>query len=133
MDWRLWLHGMLTTSPALTALIPAPSVFAAGSVDVNPDAKPFVIFRLQATAPSLRGDGKAVVANRIAEVWSYAEPGSYVGVDAYLSALRAVLDGPVAMPGAHTCQWLGDSQELADDEYNAAVRFGTYQLIGAGT
>lgn len=69
-------------------------------------------------------------SSQFAEVWVYDEPGSYDRIDTIIDLLHGELVGPVPEPGKVSCEWAGDSGELADDQMKAIVRNATFQLIG---
>lgn len=129
MNWRPWLFGILTSDTSLVAMIPAPVVFAGGSLVESPGGS-YVIYRLQSEDRQLSGSDAPVVSRRFAEVWVYDVPGQYDDIDAYLATLRNVLDAQVMPTGGIACRWLGDSNELFDEELKSSVRYGTYELLG---
>lgn len=127
MSWRTW------TYQKLVDVMGADAVFAGGSITVVPEIRPMVVYRLQNVDPLLRDNEQPVTTGTNLEVWVYDEPGSYDLIDVKIKAIREALVGQVALPGKTVCRWLGDSGELADDEWKAIVRNSAYQLIGEGS
>lgn len=129
MDWRTWAHDRLTVpGNPLLALVPSESIHASGSMVGAPKNKPFIIVRMGQITRSLPEDGYL----KSMTVWVHDEPGGYKRIDEALELIRAQLEGPVAEVGAISCDWTGDSTDLADDGYGTITRNSSYTLAGVG-
>lgn len=129
--WRQWLFAELTGTMALTAIVPAGRVMAAGALTGSPPDRPFVLYRIGSNLPRMMAADVPLVTDQEAQVWVYDEPGSFLKIEHYLEELRRELAGQVsAVEQAHVCVWQGTSGELADDELKCSVKYATLKLVG---
>ncbi len=128
MNWRAWIYDKLTADAAVLALVPAPRIQAAGSLEARENVKPFIVIRLGSEAPELNDGDAPHITAQDATVWVHDEPGSYKRIDTIIKAVRNVLVGQV--PTAVAAIWQGDSGELSDPEQGTIVRNSTYRLYG---
>lgn len=128
MNWRSWLWNKLTTDTGVVALLPAGSVFAAGSLEGREAVRPFAVIRLGSNAATFQDADEPYVVAQDAVIWIHDEPGSYKRIDAVLEVLRSVIAGQVNEAIAAT--WQGDSPELSDPDQGTIVRFSSYRLHG---
>lgn len=131
MNWRAWLYSTLAANGAVTALVPAQRIHAAGSLEAREEVKPFIVIRLGFNAAELNEADKPEVTAQDSAIWVHDEPGSYKRIDAVLIAVRAALVGQVQT--AIACSWQGDSGELSDPDQGTIVRNSTYRLLGRVT
>lgn len=130
MDWRSWTHGRLTDVAAvdLHALIPAANIFGAGSLEGSPAVKPFIMQRF---GPKVRRIPEGPYS-RTVSIWVHDVPGDYLRIESALGLIRPLLEGQVAEAGAISCEWAGDSGDLADDGYGTITRYTSFTLVGNG-
>ena len=128
MNWRAWLHTRITTDVGILALLPATSIFAAGSMEGREATRPFAVVRLGGNLSELNDADKPYAISQDAVVWVHDEPGSYKRIDAILELVRAALAGQVTE--AIAAIWQGDSPELSDPEQGTIVRYSSYRLYG---
>lgn len=131
MDWRTWVHSKLTTEPSATALlavVPLDGIKGAGSLTGSPKEKPFIIPRF---GPKLRRNPEGPYSVSVS-IWVHDEPGSYLRIEQAIGLIKPLLEGPVAMAGAVSCEWAGDSGDLADDGFGTIVRNTSFILVGNG-
>ena len=144
MNWRQWLYIKLVTDSALTALVPADSIMAAGSVIGAPKDRPFILIRVNDDTPEMRDDGRSIASSRAGSIWVYDEPGSYDLIDSIILIIRGILEchversleydsDTVFFSGGIQSIWEGDSVELADDVWAAITRNTNYRLVGANS
>lgn len=130
MNWRAWLYTRLTNNAALTALVPADRIHAAGSLEWREAARPFIVVRLGVDNPELNEADAPHVTAQDAAVWVHDDPGSYKRIDEILTAVRHAVAGQVTETGGIACMWQGDSAELSDPDQGTIVRNTTYRLFG---
>lgn len=128
------IHQLLTSTPALTVIVPAERWFRAGNV-VDVPTRPFVVERW--LAPVLLGSGRYA---RQLRVDVHDNRGSYVNIQALLgspdlySGLYGVLSGLadyVGVDGRITqCDYLGTGGDQEDDVYKTNYSFSSWQVIG---
>lgn len=132
VDWRVWAYDQLSVDDALLALLPAESMFGAGSIEKPPSKKPFLVIQLGEEVP---GPFKAVSRQRLT-LYGHDEPGDYMRLGAILRACRSALVGADAQVGAVLAvggvavSWQGDSGDLADTDYGTILRTSSYDLHG---
>jgi hypothetical protein len=131
MNWRSWLYNELTTDAAVIAIVPAPRILAAGSLEVRQEDRPFIVVRLGPDVTELSDGGAPEITSQEATIWVHDEPGSYKRIDTILAAVRKSLVGQVVT--AIACIWQGDSGELADPTQGTIVRNSSYRLVGRPT
>jgi hypothetical protein len=106
---------------SVTSLIPG-GIHAAGSLTGSEFPRPFLAYRVGAEVPALRGDDFEEATETTVQVWVYDKPGSYKTIEQVLEAVRARFRVTVALRS----RWLGDSDEFADDEQKAILKYGTF-------
>jgi len=111
---------------SVTALLAggAAGIHAGSSLEGAPYPFPYLIYRVQDSAPDLRGDDGDVQSATRLEIWVYDTPGTYKTIENVLAAAKARFPHSVALRS----RWTGDSVELADDEMKAIVKYGTYAV-----
>jgi hypothetical protein len=119
MDWRTWVFNRIQS-------LAGGRVFS--TLDGAPDERPFIVIRLAQDVPEIHSSEGGQSTNCL--IWVYDEPGSYLGIDTLLKQVRTAIIGPVAQSNGIDAIWLGDSQDLADDEWGVITRNGTYRLVG---
>lgn len=132
---RKTVYGLLTTTPALTAVVPAARWYAPGAV-VDAPVKPFVVLRwLSPVASAARGRFL-----RQLRVDVHDTRGSYSRIDALLGnpdtgggiyGVLAPLVQFVGIDGRITeTTYLGHSGDQEDDVYQTNYKFSSWQVIG---
>ena len=132
---RATLHQLLTSTPALTAQVPALRWYQAGNV-VDIPVKPFVIIRWLAPVPS---DARGKFLRQV-RIEHYSSRGSYAPSETFLSnpdknsgvyAVMAGINDLVGPDGRITqADYLGHSGDQEDATYMANLRFSSWQVIG---
>lgn len=125
-DWRSWAYDKLSNDGAVTALVPATSIFGPGSLDGAPADKPFIVIRF---GPTVRGPFVGTSQTEL-QVWAHDDPGDFLRIQSILEAVQAALEGPVALEGAHSARWQGESPDSADDALGTITRWASYNLVG---
>lgn len=128
MNWRTWIKETLSEDEDVTDIVPADRIISSG-LEHPPEARPFIIVRLFPVTTMLK---EGIAHRQIADVSVHDEPGSYVRIDACLSAVRTALAGPVASVGGVACEWQGDSSDSIDEGFKTLFRSATFRLIGTG-
>lgn len=103
--------------PELTDQLPG-GLRAGGSLTGPPTKRPFAVYRMNVTNPSLRGDDDVEARDETVEVWVHDDPGSYVRIEAILETVEALLKASAAL----RCRYNAESAELADDEMKTIVK-----------
>lgn len=128
MDWRSWAYqNLIEAGNPILDILPAGSVYGAGSLKGSPAKKPFLVLRF---GPKVRRRQEGPYS-RTLEVWIHDEPGDYMQIESLIPLVRAQLEGQVALPGAVSCEWSGDSSDLADDGFNTITRNTLFVLVGS--
>jgi hypothetical protein len=130
---RQWIYDKLVGIPEIAALPEIagdPPVLSGGSLVGRQEAEQFLIFRAGPSSALLRDNMRPVATDNFFTIWVYDVAGSYLRIDSLLSVIRDAFVGRVVEPGAIACEWLGDSQELADEDLDRIVRNTSYRLIG---
>jgi hypothetical protein len=132
---RATIHTLLTSTPALTAVVPSPRWYQAGSVVDNPYT-PFVVLRWLAPVP---GNVIGRFAKQL-RVDVHDSRGSYANIEALLGSpdkgtgVYGVLSGLqnyVGSDGRITqADYLGHSGDQEDDVYGTNYKFSSWQVIG---
>lgn len=134
MNWAQWTYDKLVGIPTIAALpqigTKAP-VLSGGSLTGRQEVDQFIVYRLGTGAALLRDDMRPVATEQLVQVWVYDAVGGYGRVNSLLSDIRDAFIGQIAEPGAVSCEWIGDSQELADEDLDRIVRNTSFRLIGA--
>lgn len=129
MDWRNWTLEALGNRASLTEILPATSHYGAGSLNVAPEVRPWLIIKMTDEDPV---PGMKMARFQGAEIWVYDDPGSYSRIDVLLEEVRkALLDNRPVTDGM-IAVWEGNSPELADDQFGAIGRFASFRLVGSG-
>jgi hypothetical protein len=119
MDWRTWMYGFLNN-------LLESDVNGDGSLNSVPEARPFIIVRLDQAVPEFEGTSDQDVT-----LWVHDDPGSYLRIDNIIANIRQALDRqPVTEAGGITAVWQGDSGDLADDDKGTIVRTSSYRMVG---
>jgi hypothetical protein len=123
MSVRQNVFGVLNDA-TVTALLAggAAGIHAGASLEGSEFPRPFLVYRVGIELPVLRGDDFEEASDTNVQIWVYDAPGSYKKIEQILDAVRArfrVVD-------ALRSRWLGDSEELADDEQKAILKYGTF-------
>lgn len=126
MNWRVWAYQRLINDPTVTGVIPAAQIHGSGSLTGRPDPLPAAILRFIGSedrlAPAAEQEGL--------EVWVHDEPGVYDNIDDILAVVRESLESAVPTEdGTYPPVWSGDSQDLADDQWDTIVRNSSYTLL----
>lgn len=122
---RKFAYHMLTNDEPLGLLVPPTRVFSSGAAD-SP-AKPFIVVRSLATLKPMR---ESVVEQGGWQINIHDEPSSYTGIDDIQDAINVIMDS--VEPQWYQGRWLMDlvnngwSEDLFDDHYQTATRYGTF-------
>jgi hypothetical protein len=100
-------------------------LYAAGALVATPEKKPFIVIRFGNVIPQV-----GATFFQDSALWVHDAPGSYVRIESILSILREELEGPVPDAKGIAVQWLGESEDLADDERKTIVKNAAYRLVG---
>jgi hypothetical protein len=135
---RKTLYHLLTSTPALTGIVPAERWYQAGAVKDTP-RKPFVVIRWIAPVPST-GSGRWLNQLRL-DV--HDERGDYSRIDALLGnpysggGIYDLLTGLADYVGADgritQCDYLNHSGDQEDEDYKTNYKFSSWQVIGVTT
>lgn len=126
MDWRTWAYQKLIGDAAFTALVPAASVYGAGSLTQTPEKKPFVVLRF---GPAIAAPVPDTHYTEL-QVWAHDRPGDYLRIQEILAQAKTTLVGQIVSIGAIACRWQGDSNDLADDGLGTITRNSSFRLVG---
>lgn len=126
MNWREWTYQHLINDPTVTDVVPAAQIHGSGSLTARPDPLPAVIIRfiesVDRLSPAAEQEGL--------EIWVHDEPGTYDDIDAIIDVVRESLVSAVPTEdGSYPPVWSGDSQDLADDQWDTIVRNSSYTLL----
>lgn len=135
MALRDFLFGQVVNDGTLNGLgITSDTAFTQHDVD-TPQQRPFLTFHWGNTNPGYEDIPFPLVNERDFQVWIHDEPGDYTRIDDAIARVRTVLTGIVgADTGAGWVQevhWLGDSDDLSDDEQGTITRFGEFRVTGS--
>lgn len=125
MDWREWAYQKISTDPDFQAIFVPEAILGAGSLTERPNARPYMVLKFGNTTPNIGGSTFTELF-----VWVHDEPGDYGRIDSALRLVRAKLSGQVSDPSGISCNWQGDSVDLADDTFGTITRNSSYQLVG---
>lgn len=135
MAMRDYVFGLLTGDSDMNDLgITVDSGFIQHDVD-TPQVRPFMTIHWGNTNPGIQGFD--LVNERDFQVWVHDAPGDYTKIDNILSRIRVLLMGTEATytntPGRWITgvEWMGDSDDLNDDEQDTITRYGEFRLIGS--
>lgn len=130
MDWRTYIYDTLRNNASFALLVPVGSLYGSGALQGAPAAKPFVVLRFGVERPLLKDGFNPVATGQFLTVYVHDNPGDFLRINQILAAVRVALVGQVIGPGGICVEWLGDSDDLADDVYKTNMRNGEYQLLG---
>jgi hypothetical protein len=132
---RATIHNQLIGDPTLTALIPAERWFQAGAVLDRPRF-PFAVVRW--IAP-VSGAALGTFLNQL-RIDVHDARGDYTTIDRVLGApwrtggvygnLSALVDFTGADGRIVQCDYLGDSGDQEDTDYNSNFKYSSWQVIG---
>lgn len=120
-DFRTWVHQQLTGNLTVTSLV-GNRIY--GTLEETPADKPFMVIRMNTTQPQI-----VVAAFQDATIW-FHDVGGYTRIDELMALVRSLLVGPISEDEAVSCDWLGDSTDLADDGRGTLVRNSVYRFAG---
>jgi hypothetical protein len=133
MNWRTWAAEQLRLYVPLTTIIPAKSMYAAGSLTGRPSLVPFLIvdFGTEFIGPYPGASEQEM------DVFVHDEPGDFMRIDQVLTYVRQALmggedvtTGRVAETNGIAVSWDSDSRDLADDGYKTIYKFASFTLRG---
>lgn len=125
MNWPEWVFNELTTDAPFIAKIPIGRIKSPGSLEGKLPC-PFAVIRFGTELPRI---GNAT--GHELTVWIHDDPGSYDLINECLTlAKTALVAGPIAVAGAMSCAWEGNSADLADDSYGTLTKYASFQLVG---
>lgn len=114
----------------LASLGVVPSRVKSGDMD-TPQGRPFLQLRWGRT-----DFGLDVVLRRNLVIWVHDEPGDYTRIDLIILQLRSLLVELVGQSNGlgHVVgvEWVGDSEDLADDGHRTIARTASFVLVGSG-
>lgn len=135
MALRDYLFHLVTTDAVINALgITAANAFTSNDAE-TPQMRPFLVFRFANTTPGIPGE--QTVNDRSFQVWVHDDPNDYTRIDDVITRVRSVLTSVFAQYTGtegqyiHGVEWMGDSEDLADDEQRTITRYCEYRLIGS--
>lgn len=123
-----------TFTDALLAIIPASQIRSAGGgtegTDTQDMVRPFIVIR-ELVDEKPFGDSPTRVGG--VAIYVHDQPESYVKIDNALVLISAIMNSKVATTvGGHRLTSVEDqgfSDDLFDDHYETATRFGTYRMV----
>ena len=123
MSVRQHVYNVLNEA-SVTALLAsgAGGIHAGASLTGSEFPRPFLVYRVGLEVSVLRGDDGDQRAEINVSVWAYDKPGSYKTIEQILEAVRARFAAVETLRS----RWLGNSEELADDEQKAILKYGTF-------
>jgi hypothetical protein len=130
---RTYIHSRLTdvANTDLHALVPAASIRASGGAsDDTGLARPFITVRSRVQARPFR---ERPVDDGGVTVHIHDDPDSYLKIDQIMKEVRKIMDasgarwyGTIWVTAVDEQDW---SEDLFDDHYGTATRFGTYRVV----
>jgi hypothetical protein len=130
VDWRTYVYDTLRNNAAFALLVPVDSLFGSGALEGAPAERPFVVLRFGIDRPMLKDGFDPVATSQFMTLYAHDAPGDFLRINQILVAARKALVGQVIGPGGICAEWLGDSDDLADDIYKTNMRNGEYQFTG---
>lgn len=127
-------NGSDPLATALLAVVPAERIRSATAADADsPEMdveRPFIVIREQ---PDERPFRDVETRAGGVTIWAHDNPGSLVKIDHILGLVSAILNSVAATTVSG--HWLtsvedqGWSEDLYDDHFETAVRYGTYRMV----
>lgn len=107
------------------------AVFASNSVD-TPPTRPFIAIHWSSTNAVLFRDSS--VSSRNLSIWAYDKPADYTRIDNILRRIRTLVTLAVGVQTElgwlHQVDWLGESDDLWDESYQAIARNVSLRCVG---
>ena len=128
---RSFAYSLLYADTALLAVVPVGQIKASGGADVAPNVTlptPFIVVRGLSDVRVFRTDVRQCAVS----IHIHDAPGSYVQIDSIVAMVNRIMDA--AAPRAWGAKWVMDvedqgwSEDLYDDHYRTASRYGTYKI-----
>lgn len=130
---REYAHNRLTDpvdAAALHALVPADRIRSSGGGSSDTGlSRPFIVVRSRVTSPVFR----TAVSDGGVTIHVHDDPDSYHQIDLIIAEIQKIMNASGARWYGTT--WVMDVQEqdwsedLIDDHYGTATRFGTYRIV----
>jgi hypothetical protein len=115
----------------LHAIIPVSSIRSSGGASTDTGMqRPFIVVRSRVASRPFRG---RQVDDGGVTIHIHDDPDSYLRIDTIIREVRAIMDASGARWYGST--WIMDvdeqdwSEDLFDDHYGTATRFGTYRVV----
>jgi hypothetical protein len=127
------VRDLLISTPELTAIVPASRWYRAGAV-IDQPPKPFVILRWLSPVGLAAGFGELLRVDVHDERGSYDRIRQLLGTRWSDSGVYKVLIEALAIEGDDgylgQCDYLGESGDQEDPEYNSNYMFSSWQVMG---
>jgi hypothetical protein len=131
------VYGLLATDAALATAAGyadtthlSAAIFGSNSVDDVPAPRPFIVLHWGSVEPTRYG----TVGRRELTIWVYDEPADYARIDAMLRRIRTLISSAVGVATTlgwlHQVDWLGESDDLWDESYQAIARNVVLRCVG---
>lgn len=126
MDYRGFIYEGLTGNAALTARVPAASIYPSGSLEAAPQENLFIVIRMLDAPPG----PFAAVKFETAEVWVHHRARSYHTIDEVLKLVKNAIEALPSSEAFITAEWEGSSVDLEDEAFGTNCKNGTIRLVG---
>jgi hypothetical protein len=125
---RSWVYGRMNNDATLTALIPG-GVHASTSLDKTPASKPFIMYRVIAHVPDMRGDDTRQTESESFLIFAHSAPGDYLAIDAILARLKVLFDNVVDQANNIVrSTWIETSEDFRDEDMGTILKYCRIQV-----
>jgi len=115
----------------LTTLVPG-LFHGSTAVDKTPTLKPFILFRVIADRPDLRGDDADQVESESFLIFVHNKPGDYLVIDTVVARLKVLFSdvrAPLNNPPIIRSRWTETSDDFRDDEMGTIMKYIRIQVF----
>lgn len=123
---RSWAVQRMMNDATLTSLVTG-GIHESTSLNGAPASKPFIMYRVIAHRPDLRGDDSNKANKETFLFHVHDVPGDYMRIDNVLLRIKALFSA--VSEGDVICgEWLEDSEDFRDEDMGTILRYSRVQL-----
>jgi hypothetical protein len=125
---RSWIYGKMAGYAPLTTLV-GTRIYESSKMQEVP-TKPYLMYKMFATAPEMMGDDLSKVITQGFQVFVHDVPGDFLRIDDIIQLLRFLFtNASDKVAGVISVRWIDVSEDFKDSDMGTNTRFIRFRVL----